>query len=249
MYGLNALHHNVFVVLTSTYVARATVPGKLECHILYCCTDITVHYAAGQNDAMDIEELMCEVVSQREALDANMKSFRCGLYQKCRSVLCGTSAESGTAADSWPETAVSSKSGASCSAGHCDGSSASAGAVSSSVEGMPGKDQMPQPNTFGGACQMPSRLLGQGRMGHAVPGTDAVTATTAMPKAPAKTQDKATQAGGGEAALNQIPKQSSPEMAAQGAKQARKQAKRARQRARRAQGAAVGPDSKVCSSL
>ena len=163
--------------------------------------------------------------------------------------LCGSSAESEAAAHPRPKTVGSSKSSAKCSAGRRDGSTASAGAVSSSVEDMPGKAQMPQPNTFGGACQMPSQLLGQGRMGHAVPGTDAVTATTAMPEAPAKTQDKATQAGGGEAALNQIPEQSSPEMAAQGAKQARKQAKRARQRARRAQGAAVGPDSKVCSSL
>ena len=247
MYGLHALHHNAFVVLTSTYVARATVPGKLPCHILYCCTDITVHYAAGQqSDAMYIEKLVCEVVSQREALDDETESFRCGLYQKCRSVLCGSSAESETGADSKPETAGSSKSGASCSAGRRVSSTASTGAVSSSVQGMPGKAQIPQPNTFGGgAFQMPSQLLGQGRIGHAVPGIGAVAVTTSMPEATAKTQDKAAQAGGREAASNHDLEQSSPELAAQGAKQARKQAKRARQRARRAQGAAVGADSKV----
>ena len=201
---------------------------------------------------MDTDKLMCEVVSQREALEADMESFRCGLYQKCRSILCASSADGEIAADSRPETAGSSKSGASCSAGRCDGTTASAGAVSSSVEDMPGKAQIPQPTTFGGgAFQMPShcQLLSHGRMGHAVSGAGAVAATTLMPEAIAKTQDKATQAADREAALNQGSEQSSPEMAAQGAKQARKQAKRARQRARRAQGAAVGPDSKVCSSL
>ena len=62
-------------------------------------------------------------------------------------------------------------------------------------------------------------------------------------------QAKAAWAGGQEAALDEAPEQSNPEVAVQRAKQLRKQAKRARQRTRRAQGAPACAGSKVCSCL
>ena len=162
----------------------------------------------------------------------------------------GSSAEREAAAGSRLEPASSSNSGGSCFAGHPESSAAASWANSASVQGMPEKAHVPEPDTSGGrACQMPGLLLDQGRMGHFVPDIGATITITKLPKATAKSQDKAAQAAGREAAPNQEAEPSSPELAAQRAKQARKQTKRARQRASRAQGAAADADSKVCFSL
>ena len=236
-------------MLSSTYVAGARLHRELQHHIL-CCADIAVYFAAGQSDAIDIEEIESALVSQRKAFDATMESFKSGSFKKCCSMLGGSSAEKRIAAGPRPETAGSSKGGASCSAGRRNGSTATAGADSLSVEGMPGKAQVPELDTPGeGAGEMPGQLLDQGRMGHTVPDIGAAAATAPMPEASTKTWDKATQARGQEAVPDEALEQSDPDVAAQRAKQARKQAKRARQRARRAQGAAADADSKVCSSM
>ena len=237
-------------MLTSTYVARATVHSELQRHILCCCADIAVYFAAGQSDALDIEEIESALISQRKAFDATMESFKSGIFKKCCSMLGGSSAEKRIAAGPRPETAGSSKGGAGCFAGRRDGSTAAAGADSSSVEGMPGKAQVPELDTPGeGAGQMPGQLLDQGRMGHAVPDIGAAAATTPMSEARTKNRDKAPQARGQEAVPDEALEQSDPELAAQRAKQARKQAKRARQRARRAQDTAASAGGKVCTCL
>ena len=205
--------------------------------------DIAVYFAAGQDDAADINELAGALVSQRKAFDATMESFKSGVFKKCCSMLGGSSAENYIAAGPRPETAGSSKGGASCSAGCRDEGTATAGADSLSVEGMPGKAQVPESSTPSkGASQMPGQLLDQGGVGHAVPDIGAAAATT-------KTRDKAPQARGHELVPDGALEHSNPELVAQEAKQARKQAKRARQRARRAQGSAAGADSKVGTCL
>ena len=249
MYGLHAVPHEAVLVLTSTYVARATVHSRFQCHILCHCTDFAVYFAAGQGDAVDIEVLTGALVSQRKAFDTAMQSFRSGVFEKCRSMFDGSSAESESAAGPRQETAGSSRSEPS-HPGRRDGSTATAGADSSSMDSIPGSAQVPELSTSGkGARQMPGQLLDHSRTGHAIPDIGAATATTLMPEATAKTQDKAAQSRGHEDAPDEAPKQSNLELAAQEAKQARKQAKRARQRARRAQGTAASAGGKVCTCL
>ncbi len=180
-----------------------------------------------------------------------MQSFKSGVFEKCRSMFGGFSAESESAAGPRRETAGSSK-GKPSYTGRRDDSTPIAGADSSSMDGIPGSVQVPELSTSGkGACQMPGQLRDHSRTRHAIPDIGAAAATTLMPEAAARTQDKAAQCRGHEDAhaLDEAPGQSNPELAAQEAKQARKQAKRARQRARRAQGAAADADGKVCSSL
>ena len=193
---------------------------------------------------------MHELMSQRKAHDALSHTYLFESPKRGSGPMGGSSAERGAAAGPRLEPASSSKSGDSCFAGRHDSSAVVAWANSATVQGMPDMAQVPEPDTSGGkAYQMPGLLLDQGRMGHSVTDIGATITITKFPQATAKSQNKAAQAAGREAAPIQEAEHSSPELAAQQAKQARKQAKRARQRACRARQSQTEPDSKVCSSL
>ena len=155
---------------------------------------------------MDVEELVNELISQSKAYDAMWDKFMAVGLKMCSSSLAGFSAERGSAAGPRLEPAGSSKSGASCSAGYCNGSAAATVADSSSAQAMPSKAQVSQPSkSCKGTQQMPSQLLDQGAMGYPVPDMGGQAATASMTEATAKTQ--AVQSPPAESAAQDLTKQ------------------------------------------
>ena len=143
---------------------------------------------AGDFDDIDMFQLARDLASQRKESAALRENPIPDEVDRCSSNLGGSGAERGTAAGPGPEPADSSKSAASGFAGPSDGSAATAGADSSSKEGMPSKAQVPQQKgTSGeGAQLMPSQQMDQGRKGHPVPDMGSAAATASITEATAK---------------------------------------------------------------
>ena len=170
-----------FLVPASGYVVKAIEMSRSWSHF---CTSL-----AGQIDGLDVEELADELISQSKAYDTMWDKFMAVGIQMCSSTLADFSAEWESAAKARSKPAGSSRSGANCSAGHCNGSAAATGADSSSARGMPSKAQVSQPSTSRkGAQQMPSQLFDQGAMGHPVPDISGRAAPASMTAATAKTR-------------------------------------------------------------
>ena len=137
---------------------------------------------AGDLDDIDMFQFARDMASQRRESAALRGNPIPNEVDQCSSNLGGSRAERGTAAGPGPEPAGGSKSAASGFVGPSDGSAATAGADSSSMDGMPSKAQVPwQKDTPGkGALLMPSQQIDQCRKGHPVPdmGVAAATAST-----------------------------------------------------------------------
>ena len=121
---------------------------------------------AGDLDNIDMFQLARDLASQRKESAALRGNPIPNEVDRCSSNLGGSGAERGIAAGPGPEPADSSKSAAKGLVGPSDDSAATAGADSSSKEGMPSKAQVPQQkDTSGkGAQLMPSQQIDQGRV-------------------------------------------------------------------------------------
>ena len=199
-----------FLVSASGYVVKAIEMSRSWSH---SCTSL-----AGQIDGLDVEELADELISQSKAYDTMWDKFMAVGIQMCSSTLADFSAQWESAAKASSKPAGSSRSGANCSAGHCNGYAAATGPESSSVQSMPSKAQVSQPSiSRKGARQMPSQLLDQGAMGHPVPDMGGQAATASMTEATAKTQ--AVQSPPAESAAHDLARQDRTARHSEGASQ------------------------------